>query len=145
MKRPSLRGALLCALVVVLAILGTGWVIGTASENNYDAAEAALRHGILLAAYNQRDTSVIVTVSGDSAALPGTTFRQYYRLSFVDSYPFDSSSLRTLFTRSAFVWLVCLQDGRVFDGEVRRVGDGRWAVALSDPRHTPCQGRVSDP
>jgi len=126
---------------MVLVGIGTcGYAVMRARQDDRPA-EIVLRRGIALASNPQRASDTLVFLYPDSAKHDPAILARPYQISFVDTYPYDTSSGWTFFTRDAYVWLVCFDAGPIYEGEVRHWRDGRWTVWLTRTGLKQCNGR----
>ena len=134
-------------------LLGTGAAIlvGVAATCSYafvqvryedGAAEGVLRRGVQLATQKRQASDTLVSLLPDSARHDSVALLRPYKLSFVDTFPYDASSYFSFFTRSAYVWLVCFENGPIYEGEVRHRRDGVWTVWLTRSPAKQCEGRT---
>jgi hypothetical protein len=105
------------------------------------AAEGVLRRGIELAGQKRKASDTLVSLLPNSITHDTGALLLPYKLSFIDTYPYDASSYWSFFMRPAYVWLVCFETGPIYEGEVRHRRDGIWTVWLTWSGATQCDDR----
>ena len=141
MNRNARRLLVWLGAALILAI-GTTWAYAALQvSDDYDAAERVLRRGIELVSRGGQMQDTVVTLLPDSAVHDTVALHRRYGLTFVDTYPYEMSSLWSFFKRPAYVWLVCFDEGPIYEGEVRHRRDGIWTLWLTRTLLTQCQGR----